>query len=128
MVLFLEWHCPFTSSLHFSSSPAQRVCIPPSLPPAVLWIGFVPCCFALRLVFAACPFSDIHIHLLSSTHSRDKEVPRTLFRCSPGGPQPQHDVVLNGCPRAGTPAPQGRMELGKSAEGHLYHQCEPSQE
>lgn len=66
------------------------------------------------------------MHLLSSTHSHEKEVPGTLFHCSPGGPQPQHSV-LNACPRAGTPGWQGVLELGKRAEGHLHHQCEPSQ-
>lgn len=77
-------------------------------------------------MFAACLFSDIHIHLLSSTHSHEKEVPGALFHCSHGGPQPQHGV-LNACPRAGTPGWQGMLESEKRAEGHLHHQCEPSQ-
>lgn len=64
------------------------------------WICSPLVCFCL--VFAACLFSDIHIHLLSSTHSHEKEVPGTLFHCGPDGPQPQHSV-LNACPRAGTP-------------------------
>lgn len=117
-----------TFSLHFSSSLAWCVCIPPSLPSAILRIVFVPHCFALCLVFAACPFSNTSVNLLSSTHSHYTEVPRTLFRCAHGDPKLQHEVVLNACSRAGTPGWQDRVKLGNFAKGYLWHQCGSSRE
>ena len=105
MLLFLEWHCLSTSLFLFPGTTCLVTSSPP--PSAVLQIAPVPHCGALRLVFAAAPFSIVNIGVCSTTHSPCPKEPRPLFHCGPDDPNDDSTALCfvpapeQGCRAAG---------------------------